>query len=251
MQQLSKNEFGLVHKLFNKDYPNLPMVLGVIERLIPGQIIVDNKNHPTMCMIMSGAPYCFIKGRVDEERFIACLKLLEQKPIVKLVFDPSPAFDLLKYGFLTTPRRQYSYKNTNKLPVHENTSRYIIKKIDNEKLFDTCLWKSVVVDMFGSFNNYLKHGMGFIFWDDDNNMNASEVHGVPSNEYIEIGTITNEKYRGQQLSTILSNHIIRYAIKKNLKPMWTCDEENFISWKVAERQGFDELTRYTFYTWSK
>lgn len=94
--------------------------------------------------------------------------------------------------------------------------------------------------MFGSIENYFKNGIGFIFWDDTNQIVASESHGLPSKEYIEVGTITNENYRGQQLSTILCNHLIRYAIGRCLKPVWSCDEENFISWKVAEKQGMDD-----------
>jgi RimJ/RimL family protein N-acetyltransferase len=108
-----------------------------------------------------------------------------------------------------------------------------------------------MTDIFGSAENYLSNGIGFIFWDVNNQIIASESHGIPSKEFIEIGSITHENYRGQKLSTVLCNHLIRYAIQENLKPVWSCDEENLISWKVAEKQGMDDLIRYTFHTWTK
>ena len=114
-----------------------------------------------------------------------------------------------------------------------------------------CLWKPLITDIFGNAENYLQNGIGFIFWDANNQMIASECHGISSNEFVEVGTITHENYRDQKLSTILCNHLIRYAIGTDLKPVWSCDQENLVSCKVAEKQGMGELIKYSFYTWSK
>lgn len=252
MQQLEENKYENIRKLFHQNYPNLPLIFAIIERLIPGQIWVDDANKPMLCLVMSEAPYCFLKGEINEETFQPCLELLKKKQIIKLAFEPMPQFDLSKYGFVPVARRQYRYKNIHsKIPIYENDSRYLIKKIEDIETYNLCLWKSLMTDIFGGIENYLKNGIGFILWDTDNQMIASEVHGIPSNEFIEVATITHENYRGQKLSTILCNHLIRYAIQKNLKPVWSCDEKNFISWKVAEKQNMDELIRYTFHTLAK
>jgi GNAT superfamily N-acetyltransferase len=251
MKQLHKNEYENIRNLFHTNYPNLPLIFAIIEQLIPGQIWVNDKNEPKVCLVMTGASYCFMKGKVNEETFQKCFKLLQKKQIVKLAFEPIPQFDLSKYGFIPGFRRQYRYKDIHgKIPIYENKSSYLIKKIEDIEMFNLCLWKSLITDIFGSAENYLKNGIGFIFWDINNQMIASEAHGIPSKEFIEVGTITHESYRGQKLSTMLCNHLIRYAIQKDLKPVWSCDEENPISWKVAEKQGMDELIKYTFYTWT-
>jgi GNAT superfamily N-acetyltransferase len=197
---------------------------------------------------MTGASYCFIKGNLNEIVFKECLTLLKQKQMIKLVLEPHPKFNLSRYGFVPVSRRQYRYKNiNNKIPVYENNSGYQIIKIEDIKTFNLCMWKTLITGFFGSAENYLKNGIGFILWDSKNQIIASESHGIPSKKFIEVGTITHEKYRGQKLSTILCNHLIRYAAQNGLQSVWTCDEVNTISWKVAEKQGMDELHHYTFF----
>jgi len=252
MKQLSKNKYKNVRELFHKNYPNLPEIFAVIEHSIPGQIWVDNEHEAKICLVITNSPYCFVSGEVNEEIFLECFELLKKKQMVKLVVDPNPQFDLSRFGFVTVSRRQYRYKDIHgKIPQYDNNSSYLIKKIDDIETFNLCMWKPLMTDIFGSAENYLTNGIGFVLWDANNKIIASESHGIPSKEFIEIGTVTHENYRGQKLSTILCNHLIRHAIEKKLKPVWSCDEANVVSWKVAEKQGMDELIKYTFYTWSK
>jgi len=252
MKQLHKNKYEDVRKLFHRNYPNLPLIFAVIEQLIPGQIWVDNIDEPNVCLIMTDASFSFIIGDINEEIFQECFKLLKNKQVIKLALEPNPQFDLSKFGFVPVSRRQYRYKDINgKIPRYENNTNYLIKKIEDVETYNLCLWNPLITDIFGSAENYLQNGIGFIFWDASNQMIASESHGIPSKEFIEVGSITHEKYREQKLSTILCNHLIRYVIERNLRPVWSCDEENLFSWKVAEKQGMDDLVKYTFHTWTK
>lgn len=252
MKQLSPNRYECVRKLFSDNYPNLPLIFSIIEGLIPGEIWVDNDDEPNVSMVITGAPYCFISGEINEKIFEKCFKILSQKPVIKLVLNPQPKINISELGFVPVSRRQYRYTDThNKIPIYTNHSGFLIKKIDDAETFNLCIWKSLMTDIFGSVENYLKNGIGFILWDEDKHVIASESHGIPSKEFIEVGSITNENYRRQKLSTILCNHLISYALKKELKPVWSCDDANFISWKVAEKQGMDNLIRYTFHTWTK
>lgn len=249
MKQLHPDQYENVRPLFHVNYPNLPMIYGIIECLIPGQIWVDKENEPSVCLVMTGATYCFIAGNLNAEIFQDFLQLLKQKELVKLAFETDAPLEPSTFGFIPVARRQYRYKNIqSKLPMYENDSGYILKKIEDEETFDLCIWKPLIISIFGDTENYLKNGMGFILWDAQKGVVASEAHGILSNKYVEVGTVTHEDYRGRKLSTILCNHLIHYAIKKDLQPVWSCDEANLISWKVAEKQGMDELIKYTFHT---
>ncbi len=252
MNPLRKDKYEKVRQLFHNNYPNLPLIFALIEHVIPGQIWVDREDEPTICLAMTGASYCFMSGEANEKIFQACLKLLKHKQKINLVVKPTLPFDLLQFGFVPVARRQYRYKDTHgKIPLYENNTNYLIKKIEDIETYNLCLWKPLMTAIFGSAENYLQNGVGYIFWDTHKQMIASESHGIPSKEFIEVGTITHENYRGQKLSTILCNHLIRDAIKRNLKPVWSCDDENVASWKVAEKQGMDELIKYTFHRWTK
>jgi len=252
MNQLPQDKYEKVRSFFHGSYPNLPFIYGIIDHLLPGQIWVDNENKPNNCLVMTGAAYCFMAGKLSEGEFRGYFDLLKEKEKVELAIESDSQLELSKFGFVPTARRQYRYNDIQStIPYYENDTNYILKKIEDEKIFNLCMWKSLVVNIFGNAENYLKNGMGFILWDSQKQLIASEAHGVPSKELVEIGAITHEDYRGKKLSTILCNHLIHYVIKKRLQPVWSCDEANVISLKLAEKQGMDDLMKYTFHILNK
>lgn len=237
--------------MFNPNYPNLAFVQGIIDGILPGQIWVDSEYFPSVCLIVSNITYCFIGGRFNEKIFVEFLNLLREKDTVKLVCETSlhdKQIDFIKYGFQSIPRRQYRYKNdiyTKK--SYFKRSGYILEEIKDEKTFNNCIWESFLTQIYGNKNNYLKYSKGFILWDTVKNRVASEAHGIISRNLIEIGTITHEDYRNQGLSTIVCNQLIQTAIKKRLHPIWTCDEANLASNKVAQHLGMNDVKHYVFY----
>lgn len=250
MKQLAQHQYESVRHLFSDDFPNIAIILAIIEQVIPGQIWVNHEEEPSICLIVTHVTYCFLKGDINEEEFAECMQILKQKQTVKLFFEPDPQFDLAKLGFVPLLRRQYRYKNIHhNMPIFENNSGYLLKKIEDLETFDLCLWKPLLIGFFGTAENFLKNGIGYILWDAQHKIIASEAYGIPSKKFVEVGTITHELYRGKKLSTILCNHLIRNAIQKGLQPIWTCDDANLFSWKVAEKQGMDEKIQYIFYTW--
>jgi hypothetical protein len=252
IKKLSIDKHQNVRYFFSARFPNSPLIYSVIEGTIPGQIWVDDEDCPTVCLVITGAPYCFVAGKIDERIFQEFLPLLKEKERVSLAFDPTISVEHLhlpKLGFTPVARRQYQYKeiDLNKIPEYKNENGLTLKKIADESTFDLCLWKSLITSFFGNTDHYLKHGIGFVLLDTINQRIASEAHGIASKELIEVGTITDETYRGKGLSTIVCSHLIRTAIKKGLHPVWTCDDANVASWKVAEKQGMDDMTKYTFH----
>lgn len=247
MQLLSNAEYEKIRHLFPRNYPNLPFILAIIEHILPGQIWVDHAQKPVCCLVITGGPYCFLAGEITKELLQKCLALLEGKQLIKLVIEPVPLFDVSILGLTSCLRRQYK-GIPRELPIYANSNSYLIKKIINHATFDLCQWKPLITDIFGSAENYFKNGLGFIFWDTTHQKVVSEAHGIPSKTLLEIGTITHANYRGQQLSTLLCNHLIRYAIERQLIPVWSCDEDNIGSWKVAEKQGWTHFRHYIFHT---
>src|SRR5262249_17001093 len=100
---------------------------------------------------------------------------------------------------------------------------------------------------YGSAENYLKNGISFILYDKTQSCVASEAHGVIAGDLVEVGTITRENYRGQKLSTIVCNKLIREAVQRGLHPIWTCEKANIASRRVAEHQGMDIAMEYNFH----
>jgi GNAT superfamily N-acetyltransferase len=250
MKKIYLDQYKHVRSIFHNDYPNLPLVHSIIEGLRPGQVWIDKEIEPNLSLVISKDAYCFISGVIDEATFQDCFHIIKEKPIIKLVFDPLPLFNIAKYGFKPVPRRQYRYKHfSDSIPIYKNHNEdLVIQKIEDSYMFNLCIWKPLMVDIFGSSQNYLRKGIGFVLWDSRNELVACECHGIPSKEFMEVLVITHEKYTRRGLATILCNHLIHVAIDKGLKPVWSCNEDNVFSWRAAEKQGMDELIKYNFYT---
>lgn len=258
IEKLNQTQYKIVHELFDANYPNVAFVYGIIEGKIPGEIWVDNKIKPKVCLIIcnDNCPYCFIAGNLDPLIFTEFFCLLQSKDVVKLVCEPSShdnQIDFSKYGFISIPRVQYRYKHTNPEAIKEqvNESSFHLKQITNKELLDKCMWKSLVLDVYKDANQYLKYGLGYILEDPHNDQVASEAHGVIGENLIEVGTVTHEHYRKRHLSTLVCNRLICSAIKAGLHPMWTCDESNLPSNLIAKHQGMDDSKKYIFYTLKK
>lgn len=252
IKKLPQQNYERVRHLFHDAYPNLPTAYGVIEGFIPAQIWVDDEMNPNACIIICEDPYCIVAGEIDKNIFQDFLIPLKSKKSIKMQCEPSAHyknFDLSEFGFTPILRREYKYKsNSLNIPKFANETGFIIKKIENEQIFDLCLWKSIMLDIYGSASNYLQNTMGYLLWDANQELVVSEAHGIRSKEWIEIATVTHEKYRGKKLSTIVCNHLIHEGIKQGLRPVWSSDENNIASWKAAEHQGMDVMTQYIFYS---
>ena len=252
--ELPSEKYNVVRELFNEDYPSLAFVFGVIEKRMLGKIWVNNTDKPNVCLITTGGPYCFIAGKLSKEMFKHFLKLLIDKPLVKLVC-PLAAYDgnftLTDFGFEQTARLQYQYQDTRLITHVENNSRYKLMRVEDEKTFNSCNWFSFMSSLFSSPDAYLKTGISLILYDTTKNVVASEAHGIIADNVVEIGAVTHEDYRNQGLSTIVCNKLIQDCIKKGLNPIWTCDTNNIASRKVAERQGMEVKIEYIFHKLQK
>ncbi|MBA2710255.1 MAG: GNAT family N-acetyltransferase [Tatlockia sp.] len=251
--ELSNIKYYSVRNFFGSDYPNIAFVLAVILDNIPGKIFVDRKINPTVCLVLcKGLPYCFIAGELSREIFLKFLPLMKTKPLIKLVC-PSVTnkanINFIDFGFQPIERFQYRFKSSqSQIQNYINDSEYELLPIKDEKLLSLCQWNSFMTSCYGNTENYLKNSIGFVLWDPEKKLALSEAHGVIAENWVEIGTVTHENYRGKKLSTIVCNNLIQHLIKKGLHPIWSCDKANIPSWKVAEHQGMDDKIEYIFHT---
>ena len=95
MQQLHQNKYKTLRSFFHENFPNSPIIYAILEHKIPGQIWVDDESESRICLVMTGASYCFIKGEVNELVFKEYLTLLKQKQIIALALEPHPEFGLI------------------------------------------------------------------------------------------------------------------------------------------------------------
>lgn len=114
-------------------------------------------------------------------------------------------------------------------------------------MFRRCLWFDLMRALLGGAQPFLQHAAALVMRDPLTGVIASESYVVSSWRYAEIGTITHPDYRGKGLSTVLCGQAIRWAASQGRVSIWSCDEANTASWRVAERLGMRAGTPYCFY----
>lgn len=247
MHRLSPAHYESVRHLFRPSYPNLSIIHGVIEGNIRGEIWGDHPTLPQTAFVLGGGIYGYIGGKMGPDHFEALFAtVLKPMPLLKICCDDN-FFNLTSFGFKPVQRRQYRFSELNpSLPSWDTPPDLEIKQIESMALFAKTQWFNFISQFYLDSEDFLLKGLGFVLWDDAKHCVASEAFALITHEWAEIATITHEDYRRQQLSTLLCNHLIHALLKQKLRPIWSCEEDNIASWKIAERQGMDERIDYIF-----
>jgi RimJ/RimL family protein N-acetyltransferase len=56
-----------------------------------------------------------------------------------------------------------------------------------------------------------------------------------------------EQYRGKGLALHACSALIDYCLEYNYEPVWACRLENYASYKLAQKLGFDPVLYMPYY----
>ena len=90
----------------------------------------------------------------------------------------------------------------------------------------------------------MKNGFGFCVL--HNGIPASWAFSAAvSDDEVDIGVETAPDYRHMGLASIAANQMIRCCFEEHKRPVWSCDEGNSASRKLAEKLGFVLVSEFT------
>ena len=64
--------------------------------------------------------------------------------------------------------------------------------------------------------------------------------------YADIGVATDERWRGRGFATAAASIVARRIQETGRTPVWSCGEDNLASLRVAQKLGFQEVSRLTY-----
>ncbi|WP_052366557.1 GNAT family N-acetyltransferase [Geomicrobium sp. JCM 19055] len=126
-----------------------------------------------------------------------------------------------------------------KLPVYEINKHSIAKS----QQFDECYY----VEQWGSVEAYLKYGIGYYAESEKGEIVAECTSIFRSREKANIDIYTRKVARGKGTATALVLAFVTECRKRNITPIWDCDEANVASMQLANKLGFSEVNRYHLY----
>ena len=75
---------------------------------------------------------------------------------------------------------------------------------------------------------------------------ATAQTGALTDRYADIGAGTKEKWRGRGFATAAASIVARRVQETGRIPVWSCGEDNMASLRVAQKLGFEEVSRLTY-----
>ena len=217
---------------------NDTMIRSCLQQVM-GNIYVNDTEQPKSACAILGC-FAFYTGEPNEE-------LVRNKPEGFLIMTPQNDdwAKLIEHCHPTAKKAtRYAMKHDTEFDrrqlqdlIKNLPDGYKLRAIDGD-LYDLCLKDPLTVDFvsnFGSKENFLKLGLGFVIL-----KNGEIVSGASSfsryREGIEIEVDTAESERKKGLASIACAALILKCLEQGLYPSW--DAQNLTSVRLAEKLGY-------------
>lgn len=218
---------------------------------IYGNGFCDNCDRPQTAVIQAGDFY-FVAGKIQLQHEI--MELVGDNRWAVIVPDTIKWFDALNSKekplilvdrFHTCPPTEgfnieEIQKNVDKICLHKG---FKLEKID-EYYYNKALeshWSEFFVNNYKCFDDYSKHGFGYIITKDKEIISGASTYSYYENG-VELELATHENYRKMGFASITASSFILECMRRRLIPHW--DARNLTSLKIAEKIGFTLRDKY-------
>lgn len=260
IEELQPGEFSRVLPLYRVQPGCFPLISAVIQELQRGSILVDNRERPSVAVVITSFGFMLAVGSEHNQEFNAGLTTLLREgrlaPSYLLWSDPpanwSERLEAAGPGLVRKRERarfEFQQAKATWLDQEEAIQTgFTLQPLTAELLsqaekfglnLDSRFWSSAT--------DLLEHGLGVCLVKDGQIASicyaAAVVDGVA-----EVDVATDKDLRAQGLANIVAQEFIRRSLGHGIMPTWDCFLENAGSMRLAEKLGFAEAYRYQFYS---
>ena len=248
-ETLDPSEYQIAKPFFRDLKFYRPFLECILEQRCEGKVVMDDKRTFALvfCPPRPANLYVpvFLAGEFNENIIPYLQTFTKISLIAPLDWKYRPLFE--EAGFKPNERMQLRRPD----PSFDMASwpipkQYSLSQID-ESNFKQCNWHAFIAGSYGNEERFFRNGIGFCLT--DQGKIASESYAIVAEDLAEIGVITGEDYRGQNLGTCICARTLDYCYKHNLDPIWNCDVKNLASVGIAKKLGFQEDGRYLYLNW--
>jgi len=149
--------------LFDENLPNSPALWAVLKGHHAGKAVVDDTHHPSQCVLRTDAALTYFGSQTSQEFLNEAIRSFREKGLIWLIWPQrTPLKPPDKSAEVVQRLEFFKYDPVSdtldclkkQLPVG-----YKIQTINAENL-QRCQWREEMEFYSGSFNNFLKHGIG-------------------------------------------------------------------------------------------
>ena len=243
----------------------------IAEKHLQGKIFVDDVNTPNTFYIVHPYGMSFLFGNPDNDEFnrqfrqYALNKNKSRNKFEWMQVFPDSWDDKLKDLF-NSDLIEHSDNSTNEKDKVELNGRsnfkfnqdaylafrqgipknkYKIVRTDKE-IFNEMKGTVVPMSFWKDAESFSNHGIGFsLFY--DNKLASTAFSSCIHDNYLELGIETRDDYRGKGLAEYVCSALIDYCLQNSFEPVWSCRFENTASYNLAQKLGFEPISKKTYY----
>jgi GNAT superfamily N-acetyltransferase len=231
---------------------------GVLTGTRVGRIFTDDPGAPRWGAVQE-IPFdtLFLGGALDAGLVAdICTTLRRDRDVVFGAQPGDPFLELMPPGHLPTHVDTHlDLDFTNRSPeidmerLARTPDGLHLERIDRD-LLARCAWGDLMIEMAGSPDQALKHGLGYCLLHNDTIVSEANA-GPAARGVIELGTITHPAYRGRGYATIVSARTALECERLGYTLWWNCEKENLASAAIARKLGFSDEHEYRLLVWPK
>ncbi|WP_066498246.1 GNAT family N-acetyltransferase [Abyssisolibacter fermentans] len=253
MLELKNGKIDFIKPLLNVDNNHFPLLKSILSGKKKGRVYVNSLEKLSVAAIISEDGWFYLLGTENDEHFnnnldnfIVQKTIKQKKPLLWFGISQSwkkrlETYELLRIGEF--PRVQYEFNYDKYIINSFAIPTYLLESINKENVNKVFESDEEIEGFWGTEENFMKYGFGFILLDKGNIVGHVYSASVEDGE-VEIDIQTDKSYRGKGVATYLASCLINECIKRDLIPKWDCAVSNEPSKKLAIKLGFQQIKEY-------
>lgn len=226
-------------KIF-KGFAHQGNILSMIEKSFLGSCL-QLSNGAVVVMEKCKNPLMIVGGELNDTTVGEIISLISSYEDPIIYCQPEYNHLFLPYGWNFHLRISLKINNPKLYPINDDLT---VRTIQEWTDFSNCRWYNERIELYGSEENLLKNGRGYLLCRSDEVL--CEIYPEIGGNHAEFNIITHPHHRGKGYGFMLGSYVIRQLISEKLTPEWCCRADNIASLNLALKLGFKVNKYYLF-----
>jgi RimJ/RimL family protein N-acetyltransferase len=244
----------------------------VVEKKVTGAVYVDNIEMPKTFYVVHPYGMSLLFGKTDNNEFnfnfldyaLNNLNVRDKYEWLQAYPDSwnkklSALFGdkLIKYKDNIGTNRSNIIEENTRVNFEFNKEKYLDFKSKNNNndykilRMDKQLYESMEGSVIAKYfwddaETFCNYGVGYCLIYENSIVSSAFSSYIHDNQ-LELGIETIESGRGKGFAIHTCSSLIDYCLKNDYEPVWSCRLENFGSYKLALKLGFEETIKTPYY----
>ena len=272
MISLQKEQYSKLLEPIKSITNNNLFARAVAERVVEGEIFVDNVENPKSFYLLHPYGMSLLFGDSKNEAFNLAFKkyALNENRSRKIIewMQVFPAdWDAVLQDLLSDNLVSPSSESTSSHAIEQNVrvnfkfneEIFLRGTLANEKsdpaveilrtdreAFEKMTGAVVPLNFWNDAEDFINKGVAFSLYY-DGRLASTAFSAYLHDDKLELGIETYDEFKGKGLAYKACSALIEYCIENGFEPVWACKRDNVGSYQLAQKLGFENVKEISYY----